>query len=250
MTRKEAASLDELMASSWLYRFRKVMRFVPRSPRCKVCNVPFAGPGRAFKLAGLGPSRKNPNMCTTCFERAPVGGTELEIGVLFADVRGFTSLAEEAAPEEVAARLAPFYKTARSVLIRHDAIIDKLVGDEVMALFIPTFIGEAAIDNLVSAGVELHENVGQVLPVGAGPDFGPAYVGNVGEEDVKDFTALGDVVNTAAPPGPGRSGPARRLGPGLRWGSRPVSLLGAPRSRAEGKGRARSRPRDRRRRTP
>ena len=177
MARREAASLEELMVSSWLYRFRKVVRFGPMSRRCKLCNVPFAGPGRAFKLAGLGPSRKNPNMCTTCFERAPVGGTELEIGVLFADVRGFTSLAEDAAPEEVAARLAPFYKAARSVLIRNDAVIDKLVGDEVMALFIPTFIGEAAIDKLVSAGVELLENVGGTLPVGAGADFGPRLRG-------------------------------------------------------------------------
>jgi hypothetical protein len=169
MTRKEAASLEELMASSWLYRFRKVVRFVPRSPRCKVCNVPFAGPGRAFKLAGLGPSRKNPNMCTTCFERAPVGGTELEIGVLFADVRGFTALAEDAAPEEVAARLAPFYKAARSVLIRHDAIIDKLVGDEVMALFIPTFIGEAAVESWSRPGSSCSRTSARRCPSAPGP---------------------------------------------------------------------------------
>ena len=65
------------MSSSWLYRMRRVVRFIPRSPRCKLCNVPFAGPGRVFRLAGFGQSRKNPNMCTACFERAPVGGAEL-----------------------------------------------------------------------------------------------------------------------------------------------------------------------------
>jgi adenylate cyclase len=195
---KQAASLPELIASSRIYRVRRVMRLIPRAPRCKMCNVPFSGPGRVFKLAGLGRSRKNPNMCNSCFERAPVGGSELDIGVLFADVRGFTSLAEHASPEEVADRLAPFYRAARTVLVRHDAVIDKLVGDEVMALFIPLLIGDDALEKMVGAGVELLDQVGSSLPVGAGADFGTAYVGNVGEEDVKDFTALGNVVNTAA----------------------------------------------------
>jgi adenylate cyclase len=198
MGKKQPASIPELKANSKLYRMRRVMRLVPRAPRCKLCNVPFRGPGRVFKLAGFGPSRKNPNMCKACFEKAPVGGVEMEIGVLFADVRGFTTLAEGVSPEEVAARLAPFYGAARNVLLRNDAVIDKLVGDEVMGLFIPLFIGENAVEKMVTAAVELLEEVTPALPIGAGADFGPAYVGNVGEDDVKDFTALGDVVNTAA----------------------------------------------------
>jgi hypothetical protein len=68
-----AMSITELMENSRLYRMRRVVRFIPRAPRCKLCNVPFAGPGRIFKLVGYGRSRKNPNMCTACFERAPVG---------------------------------------------------------------------------------------------------------------------------------------------------------------------------------
>jgi adenylate cyclase len=192
-------SLEELMATSKLYRMRRFLRVVPRPPRCKLCNVPFAGPGKVFKLAGFGQSRKNPNMCTGCFERAPVGGSEMEIGVLFADVRGFTALAESASPEEVADLLAPFYRAARGALLRHDGVIDKLVGDEVMALFIPLLMGREALEPMVAAGIELLERVGDsALGVGVGADFGTAFVGNVGEEDVKDFTALGDVVNTAA----------------------------------------------------
>jgi adenylate cyclase len=186
------------MANSTLYRLRRFMRAIPKPPRCKLCNVPFAGVGKAFRLAGLGPSRKNPNMCTACFEKAPVGGGEVEIGVFFADVRGYTTISERVTAEESARLLAPFYKSARDVLLRHDAVIDKLVGDEVMALFIPLFAGPGAIEKMVTAGVELLAEVGPELPIGAGADFGMAYVGNVGEEDVKDFTALGDVVNTAA----------------------------------------------------
>lgn len=126
-----------------------------------------------------------------------MGGSEVDIGVLFADVRGYTSLVESSSPEEAAKLLTPFYKTARDVLLRHDAVIDKLVGDEVMALFIPLFTGPGAIEKMVSAGVALLRETSE-LPIGSGADFGSAYVGNVGEEDVKDFTALGDVVNTAA----------------------------------------------------
>ena len=198
---RQAASLEELMASSTLYRMRRIVRFLPAPPRCKICNVPFAGPGKIFKLAGLGQSRKNPSMCTACFERAPVGGSETEVGVLFADVRGFTALAEANSPEEVARLLEPFYRTARRVLMRHEAVIDKLVGDEVMALFVPLLVRDDALVKTALAGVELLEELASAerpLPVGAGADFGRAFVGNVGEEDVKDFTALGDVVNTAA----------------------------------------------------
>ncbi len=199
MEKTEAASFQELMERSKLYRLRRIMRLIPRPPRCKLCNVPFAGPGRIFRLVGYGRSRKNPNMCTTCFERAPVGGAELDVGVLFADLRGYTSLVESASPEETAALLAPFYRAARDVLMRNEAVIDKLVGDEVMALFIPVFMGEDPIEKMVDAGIELLEQTGAAgLDVGAGADWGLAFVGNVGEEEVKDFTALGDVVNTAA----------------------------------------------------
>ena len=200
MEKTDAASFQELMERSKLYRLRRIMRLIPRPPRCKLCNVPFAGPGRIFRLVGYGRSRKNPNMCTTCFERAPVGGAELDVGVLFADLRGYTSLVESASPEEAAALLAPFYSAARDVLMRNEAVIDKLVGDEVMALFIPVFMKEEdPIRKMVDAGIELLEQTAAVgLDVGAGADWGLAFVGNVGEEEVKDFTALGDVVNTAA----------------------------------------------------
>jgi adenylate cyclase len=193
-----AMSLADLMESSKLYRFRRITRTIPRAPRCKLCNIPFAGLGRIFRLAGFAPSRKNPNMCNACFEKAPVGGSEAEIGVLFADVRGYTSLVETSSPEAAAELLKPFYRSARDVLLRHDAVIDKLVGDEVMALFIPLFMQRDPIAEMVKGALELLEQVRSALPIGAGADFGAAFVGNVGEEDVKDFTALGDVVNTAA----------------------------------------------------
>jgi adenylate cyclase len=185
--------------------FMRVMRHLPSEPRCRLCRAPYGGiGGRMMRRFGYGPSRKNPSLCATCFEKAPMGGVEMEIGVLFADVRGFTSLSERMDPKGVAGLLNRFYESASGVLSR-SAIIDKLVGDEVMALYIPQLFGvEASEDDMMRDARELLAAVGygaQTEPwlrLGVGLDVGRAYVGNVGSGEVKDFTALGDVVNTAA----------------------------------------------------
>lgn len=94
-----------------------------------------------MRRVGFGPSRKNPSLCVTCFEKAPMGGAQMEIGVLFADLRGFTALSESMAPEAVAEMLNGFYRSATEVLSRC-AIIDKMVGDQVMALYLPPLLSE------------------------------------------------------------------------------------------------------------
>jgi len=157
------------------------------------------------RVAGFAPSRKNPNYCSTCFERGPDGGEELRIGVLFADIRGYTTLSETTAPEAVRALLARFYDALTNVLISADAVIDKLVGDQVLALFVPYLIpDEELVPRMVTAAQSVLAAVGYGTsggawcPVGIGLDVGTAFVGNVGAGDVKDFTALGDVVNTGS----------------------------------------------------
>jgi adenylate cyclase len=184
-------------------RVRWVNRWLPSSPRCRVCLLPFGGLGRVM---GFKPSRKNPNHCRACFEAAPLGGHDMEVGVLFADIRGFTSWCESQPPEAVAQALNRFYATASAVLTSGDGLIDKLVGDEVMALFLTAFRshGERTCEVMVDAARELLLRFGQAtpdrnpLPVGVGLSYGMARVGNVGLGEVKDFTAVGDVVNTAA----------------------------------------------------
>jgi adenylate cyclase len=191
---------------SWFIRWsRGLFRLAPSDPRCKLCHAPFGGiGGRLFYLIGRGRSRKNPRFCTGCFEHAPLGGVEAEVGVLFADMRGFTSLAEAASPEEAARLVNRFYAVATDVLADYDAVIDKLMGDEVMALFLPAFTGDGCVEKMVLAAEGLLRGVGHGskegpwLPLGIGLDQGLAFVGNVGSGVVKDFTAIGDVVNTAA----------------------------------------------------
>jgi adenylate cyclase len=182
---------------------RRFNRAIPAGPRCKLCMRPFGGFGRVLPGGGFSPSRKNPNFCKSCFEQAPVGCREMEVGVLFADVRGYTALSESRPSAELTELMNRFYALATNVLVRHDAVIDKLIGDEVMALFIPSWT-PSATSHMLQAAEDLLRGVGfgsdeePWLPLGIGVDYGPASVGNVGSGEVKDFTAIGDVVNTAA----------------------------------------------------
>jgi adenylate cyclase len=148
-------------------------------------------------LVGRKPSRKNPNLCQYCFDHLPAGGIEIDIGVLFADVRGSTTMGEATTPTEFAGRLNRFYSTATDTLVRHDGLIDKLIGDEVMGLFIPGLAGADYRRKTALAAVDLARAV-RDLPVGVAASAGTAFVGNVGSGTVMDFTALGDAVNVAA----------------------------------------------------
>jgi adenylate cyclase len=187
-----------------LVRARRLFRFVPSAPRCKVCNNPFGGlGGRLFAMAGFKRSRKNPNLCTRCCDALPAGGASVDIAVLFADVRRSTALAEHALAGEFAALLNRFYAVATRTLVHHDAVIDKLIGDEVMAFFVKGISGPQYRRHAVLAGIDLLRAVGYGtddgpwLEIGCAVNAGLAYVGNVGEA-VVDFTALGDAVNVAA----------------------------------------------------
>jgi adenylate cyclase len=182
-----------------------LLRSLPSSPRCGICGAPFAGFGsRLVKPLGYRPSRKNPTFCDTCIEASPPGGMTTEVGVLFADLRGFTRLSEQSDPEAVSALLRRFYACAERVLFP-EAIIDKLIGDEVMALYLPMYGKlEDPATTMLAQSRELLAQVGYgsaegpFVEVGIGLDYGEAYVGNVGERSVFDFTAIGDVVNVAS----------------------------------------------------
>lgn len=113
-------------------------------------------------------------------------------------------MGERLGPAQYASVVNHFYSAATEVLIGQDAIIDKLIGDEVMALFIPGICGPNFRRRAAEAALNLLEAVGYGgarepwMPIGVAVNAGVTYVGNVGSEGVVDFTALGDTVNTAS----------------------------------------------------
>jgi adenylate cyclase len=177
---------------------QRIFRWLPHDPRCKLCQNPFGGTGgKVVGLFGRKPSRKNPNLCQYCFDHLPAGGIEIDIGVVFADVRSSTALGEKSNATAFAERLNEFYAIATKVLIHNDGIVDKLIGDEVMGLFIQGLAGPEYRRKAALAALELASQVTE-LPLGVGANAGIAFVGNVGSGSVLDFTALGDAVNVGA----------------------------------------------------
>jgi adenylate cyclase len=191
--------------------FRRLQRLTPSNPRCVSCYAPFGGLGGVLSRIGLFYSRqstKNPRYCTACdaFNTKFPGGAEIELTMLFVDVRGSTTIAEQMNPAEFSELMNRFYAAAIEILIQADAFVDKLVGDEVTALFIPGYAGPEHARKAVEAGQALltatgHEDPnGPWAPVGVGIHTGTAWVGSiVGAGGAgSDFTALGDNVNIAA----------------------------------------------------
>ncbi len=188
-------------------RNHNFFRRLPGNPRCHICAVPFTGPAAPFaRMMGRGPWSKNPRYCGACFNVMEMarGGAEVECSLLFADIRGSTAMAERMRPGEFHDVLERFYRAAADVLFAHDAVLDKFVGDEVVAFFIPALSGELHAARAVMAGKALLRATGHVeggspwLPLGVGVHTGVAFVGAVGEGSGTSLTALGDAVNVTA----------------------------------------------------
>lgn len=179
---------------------RALYKHFPGEPRCKMCAVPFQGPfAPIMRLRGRGRWAKNPKYCGMCFSLLSNvrGGAEIPCTLLFADVRGSTELAERVSPSEFSRLLNRFYDTAGRITVENDGIVDKFVGDEVMAIFIPALVQERHAARAIATAQQILKAVDE-LPIGIGIQTGNAFVGAVGVAPHTELTALGDVVNTAA----------------------------------------------------
>lgn len=187
---------------------RHIFGILPASPRCKFCHAPYEGTaGQVMKVIGKGPSKLTPQLCRQCetFASNKMGGTEIELTMLFADVRGSTALAEQSSASEYTRLMNRFFVVASEVLVETHALIDKFVGDQVIGLFVPGFAGPHHRQKGVKAALELLRVTGHSDPdgpwisVGVGVHTGIAFVGSIGTKDhATDITAMGDAVNTAA----------------------------------------------------
>lgn len=190
-------------------RQRNFFRLLPGTPRCKNCYAPFGGAGSTVVrlLYGKGPSNLNPQLCNICevFASKYQGGAEIKLSLLFADVRGSTRLSEEMNPLEYSKLINRFYNTSTHVLVHSDALIDKIIGDQVAGIYVPGFAGPNHARRAIQAAQEILRATGHArpegpwIPLGVGIHTGIAFVGSVGsEEGTTDITVLGETPNTTA----------------------------------------------------
>jgi adenylate cyclase len=142
-------------------------------------------------------------------EGLALGGKRRHITVLFADVRGFTSISERIKPEEVVSFLDEYFAQVTQIVFKYGGTVDKFMGDGVMAIFgaPKSHLDDAA--RAVKTGLEMIQMVeaksqewtkvlGNPPAVGIGINSGDAVVGRIGSELRSDYTAIGDTVNLAS----------------------------------------------------
>jgi len=186
----------------------KMYSLLPSDPHCHECGIPMTGVGgNALRFMGSAPSSFSPRLCSSCEESARYYevGAEVELTMIFADVRDSTPLAESKGTMGFKEIIQRFYKETSKVLIEHNAMVNRLMGDQVIALFVPRFAGKDHAKVALRAAQELlrvtgHGDAnGPWVPVGAGIHTGLAYVGAVGAaEGVTEIAVLGSAANLCA----------------------------------------------------
>jgi adenylate cyclase len=187
---------------------RKLYSLLPSDPHCHECGIPMSGiGGNVLRFMGSAPSSFSPKLCSACEQSARYYevGAEVELTMIFADVRDSTPLAESKGTMGFKEIIQRFYKETSKVLIEHNAMVNRLMGDQVIALFVPRFAGEDHAKVAIDAAQELlrvtghGDSNGPWVPVGAGIHTGTAYVGAVGAANgVTEIAVLGSAANMCA----------------------------------------------------
>lgn len=131
-------------------------------------------------------------------EGTDLAGTEVDLSAVFVDVRGFTEFAEAAEARDVVSWLNQLYEVVVPIVDRHGGHANQFVGDGLLALFgAPATLHDHAA-RAVAAALEIAALDPGTTPVGIGVNSGPAVVGTIGGGGRREFTAIGDTINTAA----------------------------------------------------
>jgi adenylate cyclase len=137
---------------------------------------------------------------------ARLGGQRREMTVLFADIRGFTTVSESGQPEEIVQMLNQYFTTMVNIIFLHEGTVDKFVGDMVMALFGAPLDDPLHADHAVEAALDMIDELQKLnaawqadgrppLDIGIGINTGPMIAGNIGSDRIMSYTVIGDAVN-------------------------------------------------------
>jgi adenylate cyclase len=194
-------------------------------PRARICigcwqqmrvPVPLRGPASIpFRMFGIRPSRMNPNTCTICelmFTRImKARKVTVDVSVMFADLRGYTGLSQSLPGDAVSSMLDAFYDECAAAIWEFDGLLNKTIGDAIMAIFNFPVRHPDHAERAVLAAREVQRRCQArrelliartgleecELGVGIGIDSGEVSFGEFGRSH-RDLTAIGTVVNTAA----------------------------------------------------
>ena len=142
-------------------------------------------------------------------EGDPLANERCEATLLFADIRSFTSISEHMSPEEIISMLNEYFNAMVEIIFEHGGILDKFVGDELMAVFRQKPDKSQGPLDAVSTAVDMRKRIRDlmqerntrgdpVFEVGIGINTGQVVTGNVGAKNRMDYTVIGDTVNVAA----------------------------------------------------
>lgn len=133
-------------------------------------------------------------------EAVNLNGTRKTVTILFADMRGFTSLSEKISPRQVVSILNRYLSRMTDIVFKYNGTLDKYVGDEIMATYnVPLDMDDHAL-MAVKTAIEMQKESRKLMKVkyGIGINTGPVIVGNIGSKKRLDYTVIGDAVNLAA----------------------------------------------------
>ena len=175
------------------------------SNACIVCGTVLIGPiGRIMNIFGIRRSPQNPNICNRCSTHIQEGSI-VELTILFADLVGFTSMTNEIGAQKSYDIVNSLFKKAGEVLVKHDAFVDKFIGDAVMAFFNIPVHHDDHVQKAIDAAIEFQNNLQPFreefkrdLQFRISIATGFAHVGHIGSQERKDYTAIGEVVNLAS----------------------------------------------------
>lgn len=138
-----------------------------------------------------------------------LGGKKAVVTVLFSDIRGFTSMSEKMSAQEVSQLLNEYFSEMEPIVAKYNGIINKFIGDAVMAVFGEPIQDDLHPLNAVRCGYEMLEKVSELdtkwqkegkptIQIGIGINTGEVFVGNIGSEKRMEYTVIGDTVNLAS----------------------------------------------------
>lgn len=138
-----------------------------------------------------------------------LGGKRANVTVLFADIRGFTSMSENMSAEEVSVILNEYFTEIEPIISKHNGVINKFIGDAVLAIFGEPIQDKNHAINAVKCANDMLKKVDALqqkwidegkpkIEIGVGINTGEAFVGNIGSEKRLEYTVIGDVVNLAS----------------------------------------------------